>query len=146
MLRITRWTRVVSPIRGNAHRRPGFDRIESQPVHAGEAKRARKNPPRRVSRIAVDEPVINYAANARRTAAASICSACSVNREPLMKPMRFKVRSATGSHSSAETPSANIAMTRCSSASRSVHEMPSIARLGSSIPTTMIRPRSLKIY
>jgi hypothetical protein len=87
-----------------------------------------------------------YAAKARRTAAVSICSACSVKRQPLMKPMRFKVRSATGSHKSAETPSANIAMTRCSSESRSVHEMPSIDHLGSLIPLIMIRPSKLKIY
>jgi hypothetical protein len=76
-----------------------------------------------------------YAAKARRTAAVSICSACSVKRQPLMKPMRFKVKSATGSHKSGETPSANIAMTRCSSESRSVHEMPSIDHLGLLIPS-----------
>ena len=52
-----------------------------------------------------------------------------------MKPMRLKVRSATGSHKSAEAPSANIAMTRCSSESRSVHEMPSIDYLGLLIPS-----------
>src|SRR5450759_2197538 len=43
--------------------------------------------------------------------------------------MRVKVRTATGSHNSAETPASNIAIARCSSASRSVQEMPSIAHL-----------------
>jgi hypothetical protein len=37
-------------------------------------------------------------------------------------------------------------MTRCSSESRSVHEMPSIDHLGSLIAVTMIRSSKLKIY
>jgi len=52
----------------------------------------------------------NYAANAFRAASANNCSAAGVNWEPAISPMRFRVRSATGSHSSAETPSINIAM------------------------------------
>jgi len=41
----------------------------------------------------------------------------------------------------------NIATTRCSSGSRSVHEIPSIAHLGSSpIGYAMIGPAKLKIY
>ena len=59
--------------------------------------------------------MIAYAANARRTAADSNCSPAGVNREPLTNPMRLTVRRATGSHKSVETPSANIAMARCSS-------------------------------
>ena len=73
-----------------------------------------------------------YAANAFRTAFDSICSAANVNRVPLTSPMRRKVSRATGSQRSVEAPSANIARARCSSESRSVHEIPSIAHLGSS--------------
>src|ERR1035437_949293 len=61
-------------------------------------------------------------------------SAAGVNRELLMRPMRVKVRRATGSHNSAETPAANIAIARCSSESRSVHEMSSIAYLRLKLP------------
>jgi hypothetical protein len=75
----------------------------------------------------------DHAANALRAASDSICSAAGVNRERLTSPMRLKVRRATGSHRSLETPSANIAMARRSSASRSVHKIPSIACLGSSL-------------
>jgi len=60
--------------------------------------------------------------------------------------MRFKVKSATGSHRSVETPSINIAMVRCSSSLRSVHEMPSIAHLARhGIPQPHDSSRRLKI-
>jgi hypothetical protein len=75
-----------------------------------------------------------YAANACRTAANSNCSAADVSREDLMKPRRVKVTRATGSQNSVETPSANIAKARCSSLSKSVHAMPSMLHLGSSLP------------
>jgi hypothetical protein len=52
-----------------------------------------------------------------------------VRRHPTTRPRRLKVRSATGAHSSIESPAPNITMARCSSASSSAHEMPSIARL-----------------
>jgi hypothetical protein len=48
-----------------------------------------------------------------------------------------------GSHSSAEAPSANIAMARCSSESRSVHEMPSTACLHLTNPEQ--HDRTLKV-
>jgi hypothetical protein len=64
-----------------------------------------------------------------------------------MSPRRVKVRSATRSQNSVETPSANIAKVRCSSVSKSVHAIPSIVHLGSSlIPDAMIGPEKLKIY
>jgi transposase-like protein len=63
--------------------------------------------------ISTDAP---YAANARRTAADSICSAAGVSCEPVTSPMRRNVRTATGSQSAVETPSANIAIVRCSCA------------------------------
>ena len=91
--------------------------------------------------------VMTAYANWCRSAVVSIFSAAGVNREPLTRPMRFKVRRATGSQNSIETPSPNIATTRCSSGSRSVHEIPSIAYLGSSpIGCAMIGPAKLKIY
>jgi hypothetical protein len=37
----------------------------------------------------------NYEANAFRAASANNCSAASVNWEPAISPMRFRVRSAT---------------------------------------------------
>jgi hypothetical protein len=75
------------------------------------------------------EEGIDHAANACRTAAASIFSPASVNRDPLMSPILVNVRSAIGSQKSAETPSANIAIARCSSRSRSFQEIPSISHL-----------------
>jgi hypothetical protein len=87
----------------------------------------------------------DYAANALRTAAASICSAAGVNRETLTRPMRLKVKRATGSQKSVETPSASIAITRCSSASRSVHEIPSIVRRLGSLTQANDRPRQVKV-
>ena len=83
--------------------------------------------------FASERAMADHAANALRAASDSICSAAGVNRERITSPMRLKVRMATGSHRSLETPSANIAMARRSSASRSVHEIPSIACLGSSL-------------
>jgi hypothetical protein len=68
-------------------------------------------------------------ASSCRNAAVSNCSAAGVSRAPLTRPMRFKVSRATGSQNPAETPSLNIAMTRCSSESRSAHVMSSIAHL-----------------
>jgi hypothetical protein len=70
-----------------------------------------------------------YAANAFRTAFDRICSAAGVSRVPLTSPTRRKVSRATGSQRSVEAPSAKIATARCSSESRSVHEIPSIAHL-----------------
>jgi hypothetical protein len=58
--------------------------------------------------------MMDYAANAFRTASDSICSAAKVNREPFTNPTRRSVRRATGSHKSMEAPSASIAMARCS--------------------------------
>jgi hypothetical protein len=72
-----------------------------------------------------------YAAKPCRTAADSISSAAGVNRVPMTSPIRLNVRRATWSQNSVETPSANIAMTRCSSELRSAQEMPSIVHLGS---------------
>jgi len=86
-----------------------------------------------------------YAANSRRTAAEINCSASNVNREPLMRPIRFKVRSVTGSQSSAENPTDSIARARCSSASRSVHEISSIVSPGSLMPRQDDGPKKLKI-
>jgi hypothetical protein len=77
----------------------------------GLANRAGRGDAREHSQIAI---MADYAANAFRTASDSICSAAGVNRERLTSPMRLKVRRATGSHKSVETPSANIAMARCS--------------------------------
>jgi hypothetical protein len=45
-----------------------------------------------------------YAANSSRIAALRNWSAAGVSREPLTRPMRFKVRRATGSHNPVETP------------------------------------------
>jgi hypothetical protein len=73
---------------------------------------------------------VSHAANACRTAAASTFSPASVNRDPLMNPILANVTSAIGSQKSAETPSANIAIARCSSRSRSFQEIPSISHLG----------------
>jgi hypothetical protein len=64
-----------------------------------------------------------------------------------MSPRRVKVRRATGSQNTVEILSANIAKVRCSSMSKSVHAIPSIVHLGSSlIPDAMIGPEKLKIY
>ncbi len=94
-----------------------------------------------------DRRLIGYVVNSRRASAGNISRACGVNREPLTRSMRFKVRSATASQNSAETPSSSISMTRCSSASRSVHVRPSIAHLDSpQIPRAMIGRLSLKLY
>ena len=88
-----------------------------------------------------------YAANAFRTAFDSICSAASVNRDPLTSPIRCNVSIATGSQRSVEALSANIAMARCSSASRSVHEMSSIVHLARhGMSQAMIELRTLKFY
>src|SRR5258705_10129032 len=56
-------------------------------------------------------------------------SAAGVSCPPLTRPRRAKVRRATRSHSSTETPAPNNAIARCSSGSRSVHETPSITHL-----------------
>lgn len=58
--------------------------------------------------------------------------------------MRVNVRSATGSQKSDETPSANIAIARCSSTSKSCQEMPSISH--PDLPRAIIEPKKLKIY
>jgi hypothetical protein len=86
-----------------------------------------------------------HAANARRTATDSICSAAGVNCEPITSPMRRNVMSATGSQNAVETPSANIAIVRCSSESRSVQEIPSTVHLGSSLPPNQDGTSSVKI-
>jgi hypothetical protein len=80
--------------------------------------------------------MIAYAAKACRTAAESNCSAAGVSRENLMSPRRVKVRRATGSQNSVETPPFNIAKVRCSSTSKSVHAIPSIPtpRLATNFP------------
>jgi hypothetical protein len=75
-----------------------------------------------------------YVANSCRMAALRNLSAASVNLEPLTRPMLIRVRRATGSHNSTETPAPNIAIARCSFESRSVHEMPSIAYLRVELP------------
>ena len=98
----------------------------------------------RPSRISAGKPPA-YAANARRTATDSICSAAGVNCEPMTSPMRRNVMSATGSQSAVETPSANIAIVRCSSESRSVQEMPSTVHLGSSLPPSQDGTSSVKV-
>src|SRR5664279_4898214 len=61
-------------------------------------------------------------------------SAAGVNRPPLTKPMRAKVRITTESHNAKGTPAPSIAIVRCSSGSRSDHEMPSILHLCSIAP------------
>jgi hypothetical protein len=88
--------------------------------------------------------MIAYAANACRTAADSNCSAAGVSRENLMSPRRVKVRRATGSQSSVETPPFNIAKARCSSTSKSVHAIPSILHLVSP-PISRCHDRTRKV-
>jgi hypothetical protein len=78
-----------------------------------------------------------HATNARRTAADSNCSPIAVNREPLTSPILFNVRMATRSQRSVDTPSASIAIARCSLTSRSSQEIPSISYLGPKIPDLM---------
>jgi hypothetical protein len=81
--------------------------------------------------------IAGHAANARRAAADSNCSPIAVNREPLTSPILFNVRMATRSQRSVDTPSASIAIARCSLTSRSSQEIPSISHLGSKIPGLM---------
>ena len=100
----------IQPVSGQRHKRP-YGVAPVRPFGWG--------------RLAVD-----HAANACRTAAASNFSPASVNRDPLINPILANVTSATGSQKSAETPSANIAIARCSSESRSFQEIPSISHLG----------------
>ncbi len=108
------------------------------PAHLVQIRGTDATPIGRPSRISV-EKLPAYAANARRTAADSICSAAGVNCEPITNPMRRNVMRATGSQNAVETPSANIAIVRCSSESRSVQEMPSTMHLSSSLPRTKMR-------
>ncbi|MDR3484543.1 MAG: hypothetical protein P4M05_06500 [Bradyrhizobium sp.] len=81
--------------------------------------------------------IADQAANARRTTAESNCSPIAVNREPLTSPILFSVRMATRSQRSVDTPSASIAIARCSLTSRSSQEIPSISHLGPKIPGLM---------
>jgi hypothetical protein len=94
---------------------------------------------KKVSSVAVQNvlQIADHAANARRTAADSNCSPIAVNREPLTSPILFSVRMATRSQRSVDTPSANIAIARCSLTSRSSQEIPSISHLGPKIPGLM---------
>jgi hypothetical protein len=82
-------------------------------------------------------PTKHQAANARRTAADSNCSPLVVNREPLTSPILFNVRMAIRSQRSVDTPSANIAIARCSLTSRSSQEIPSMSHLDPQIPRAM---------